>query len=146
MDVSHTLSRRFFWADNILWKEDIQGHHATVILAARDLIVDTAAVSAYLTGTDAFCLLVRINLQIVFAIKRQWQKHLCVMREQAFLLHARRESSLASLYSRLDWFSARECRQGDGFHDGQLLRADVIARAMKSPVRAAQFEKGGDEE
>lgn len=54
MDVSHTLSRRFFWADNILWKEDIQGHHTTVILAARDLIVDTGAVSAYLTGTDGW--------------------------------------------------------------------------------------------
>lgn len=54
MGVSHTLFRRFFWADNILWKEDIQGHPTTVVLAGRDLIVDTKAVAAYLTGADGW--------------------------------------------------------------------------------------------
>lgn len=52
MGVSHTLSRRFFWAENILWKEDIQGHRVTATLAERDLIVDTEAVGAYLAGGD----------------------------------------------------------------------------------------------
>lgn len=50
--MSHTLFRRFFWADNILWKEDLQGHQVTVALAGRDLIVDTKVVAAYLTGAD----------------------------------------------------------------------------------------------
>ncbi|KAG7118612.1 hypothetical protein HYQ44_005755 [Verticillium longisporum] len=32
--ISHTLFRRFFWAENILWKEDIQDHHRRSRLAA----------------------------------------------------------------------------------------------------------------
>lgn len=54
--MSHTLFRRFFWADNILWKEDIQGHQTTVVLAGKDLIVDTKVVAAYLTGADDWTL------------------------------------------------------------------------------------------
>ncbi|RFU26628.1 hypothetical protein B7463_g9705, partial [Scytalidium lignicola] len=49
MGVSHTLYRRFFWAENILWKEDIQCRHVTVVLGGKDLIVNTEAVVAYLT-------------------------------------------------------------------------------------------------
>ncbi|PVH92971.1 hypothetical protein DM02DRAFT_542458, partial [Periconia macrospinosa] len=30
MGVSHTLFRRFFWSENILWKEDIRKHHVTL--------------------------------------------------------------------------------------------------------------------
>jgi pimeloyl-ACP methyl ester carboxylesterase len=50
MGVSHTLSRHFFWFENVLWKEDIEGRNATVSLARKDLIVDTEAVSRYLTS------------------------------------------------------------------------------------------------
>lgn len=49
MGVSHTLFRRFFWNENILWKEDIRNHHITVVLGGKDLIVDTKVVKAYLT-------------------------------------------------------------------------------------------------
>ncbi|KAH7128141.1 hypothetical protein B0J11DRAFT_483821 [Dendryphion nanum] len=49
MGVSHTLFRCFFWSENILWKEDIQDRRVTVVLAGKDLIVDTKAVKAYLT-------------------------------------------------------------------------------------------------
>jgi hypothetical protein len=49
MGVSHTLFRRFFWSENILWKEDIQNRRVTVVLGGRDLIVDTEVVKAYLT-------------------------------------------------------------------------------------------------
>ncbi|KAF2710780.1 hypothetical protein K504DRAFT_375519 [Pleomassaria siparia CBS 279.74] len=49
MGVSHTLSRHFFWSENILWKEDIADQCVTVVLGGRDLIVNTAAVKAYLT-------------------------------------------------------------------------------------------------
>jgi len=56
MGVSHTLSRRFFWADNVLWKEDIQGRRVTVVLAGRDVIIDTKIIAAYLTGSDDWIL------------------------------------------------------------------------------------------
>ncbi|KAF6224859.1 hypothetical protein HO133_010053 [Letharia lupina] len=48
MGVAHTLGRRFFWAENILWKHDMDGRQVTVSLASRDLIVDTEAVGRYL--------------------------------------------------------------------------------------------------
>lgn len=44
MGVSHTLSRRFFWSENILWKEDIQCRRVTVVLGE--------VVGMYLTGAD----------------------------------------------------------------------------------------------
>ncbi|OAR00269.1 hypothetical protein LLEC1_03402, partial [Akanthomyces lecanii] len=54
MGVSHTLFRRFFWADNVLWKEDIRKHRVSVVLAGRDIVIDTKVIRAYLTGlTDA---------------------------------------------------------------------------------------------
>ncbi|KAL1622677.1 hypothetical protein SLS56_008602 [Neofusicoccum ribis] len=48
MGVAHTLSRCFFWSENILWKDDLAGRDATVSLAGRDLIVDAQTVGAYL--------------------------------------------------------------------------------------------------
>ncbi|KAH7120191.1 hypothetical protein B0J13DRAFT_649674 [Dactylonectria estremocensis] len=47
MGVSHTLFRRFFWADNALWKEDIQGHRASVMLAGSDIVIDTKTIGAH---------------------------------------------------------------------------------------------------
>ncbi|GAM85495.1 hypothetical protein ANO11243_035020 [Dothideomycetidae sp. 11243] len=52
MGVSHTLSRCFFWTENILWKEDIGDRDATVSLSALDSIIQADAVGAYLTGAD----------------------------------------------------------------------------------------------
>jgi hypothetical protein len=49
MGVSHTLFRRFFWSENILWKEDIRNRRVTVVLGGKDLIVDTKVVKTYLT-------------------------------------------------------------------------------------------------
>ena len=49
MFVSHTLSRHFFWAENVLWKEDLEGRDVTVALSGRDIIVPTVAVKEYLT-------------------------------------------------------------------------------------------------
>jgi hypothetical protein len=53
MGVSHTLFRRFFWSENILWKEDIQNRRVTVVLGGKDLIVDTEVVKAYLTDDES---------------------------------------------------------------------------------------------
>ncbi|EDU49427.1 Abhydrolase-6 domain containing protein [Pyrenophora tritici-repentis] len=52
MMVAHTLARHFFWAQNILWKEDLRGHDVTVSLGGRDLIVDTQTVGMYVNGVD----------------------------------------------------------------------------------------------
>jgi hypothetical protein len=53
MGVSHALSRHFFWSENILWKEDIAIHRVTVVLGGQDLIVNAAAVKAYLLGENS---------------------------------------------------------------------------------------------
>ena len=52
MGVAHTLSRRFFWSENILWKHNIEGRRMTVSLGGVDLIVATEAVGRYLTQDD----------------------------------------------------------------------------------------------
>ena len=52
MGVAHTLYRHFFWDQCVLWKEDVAGKDVTVVLAGRDLIVDTAAVAKYLLEDD----------------------------------------------------------------------------------------------
>ncbi len=48
-DVGRTLARHFFWAENVLWKEDLQGENAAVVLSGEDQIVPTAKVWEYLT-------------------------------------------------------------------------------------------------
>ncbi len=53
MGVSHTLSRHFFWSENILWKEDLDGRNVTVSLSGKDLIVNTEAVGRYMTCGNA---------------------------------------------------------------------------------------------
>lgn len=52
MSVSHTLSRHFFWSENVLWKKDLEGRDVTVSLAGRDLIVDTDAVGTYMSDRE----------------------------------------------------------------------------------------------
>ena len=52
LGVAHTLARHFFWSQNILWKDELYGRRVTVILAGRDLIVDTETVGAYLSNAD----------------------------------------------------------------------------------------------
>jgi len=52
MMVAQTLARHFFWAQNILWTEDLRGHDVTVSLGGRDLIVDTEVVGKYLNRVD----------------------------------------------------------------------------------------------
>jgi hypothetical protein len=50
MGVSHTLSRHFFWSENILWKEDVGDRNVTVSVSGRDLIVDTESVGRYMSS------------------------------------------------------------------------------------------------
>lgn len=48
--ISHTIARRFFWSELVLFKDDLPPDMPlTVTLSGQDLIVPTAAVWAYLT-------------------------------------------------------------------------------------------------
>lgn len=51
-DVSRALSRYFFWAENMLWKEELEGYKVGIVLSGADQIVDAEEVRGYLTGVD----------------------------------------------------------------------------------------------
>jgi pimeloyl-ACP methyl ester carboxylesterase len=51
-DIARALARHFFWAESILWKEDLAGRRVGVVLSGRDQIVDAEEVRRYLTGED----------------------------------------------------------------------------------------------
>ncbi|RDX49812.1 alpha/beta-hydrolase [Lentinus brumalis] len=61
-DVARALARHFFWAENILWKEDLEGHDVAVVLSGRDQIVDAKEVWQYLTGEQ------------IDAVRFRWEK------------------------------------------------------------------------
>ena len=48
-DISRAMSRHFFWTENILWKEELEGKHVCVVLSGDDQIVDAGEVRKYLT-------------------------------------------------------------------------------------------------
>ncbi|KAL3466527.1 hypothetical protein BJX64DRAFT_250229 [Aspergillus heterothallicus] len=54
MGAAHTLCRRFFWNESILWKDKIvgKGRRVSVVLCERDIVIDTNAVGRYLTRKD----------------------------------------------------------------------------------------------
>ena len=52
MGAAHTLARRFYWPDNILWKEDLKGRRWTIMLSELDIIVAADAIGRYLTRPD----------------------------------------------------------------------------------------------
>ncbi|EXJ94686.1 hypothetical protein A1O1_03083 [Capronia coronata CBS 617.96] len=52
MGVAHTLSRTFFWSQNILWKDDLFAHRATVFLSAKDSIINAPQVRRYLQAME----------------------------------------------------------------------------------------------
>lgn len=52
MGVAYTLSRQFFWSENILWKEDLIERRATVFLSGKDSIINAPLVRAYLHNGD----------------------------------------------------------------------------------------------
>jgi pimeloyl-ACP methyl ester carboxylesterase len=59
--VAHTLARRFFWHEHILWKEDLEvdarqgleDRTVTVVLSGKDDIIDAKAVRRYLKASLA---------------------------------------------------------------------------------------------
>lgn len=51
-DISRTLSRHFFWSENLLWKEELVGKHIAIWLSGKDQVVNAEQVRKYLTGED----------------------------------------------------------------------------------------------
>jgi len=51
-DVARTLGRHFFWAENIMWKHDLDGRRFAVALAGDDQLLDAQAVHKYLTQQE----------------------------------------------------------------------------------------------
>lgn len=52
MMTSHTLARRFFWSEHVIFKEELKDLSVTVVLSGQDLIVPAKVVWTYLTGKD----------------------------------------------------------------------------------------------
>ncbi|KII89162.1 hypothetical protein PLICRDRAFT_698270 [Plicaturopsis crispa FD-325 SS-3] len=51
-DISRALSRHFFWAENVLWKEELEDRQFAVALSGEDQIVHAQEVRRYLTGEE----------------------------------------------------------------------------------------------
>lgn len=52
MCVAHTITRRFDWSENVLWKDEMRGQAIAVALAGEDIIVDPYALQEYLLADD----------------------------------------------------------------------------------------------
>jgi len=52
MCVAHTITRRFDWTNNVLWKDDMKGRTITIALASEDIILDPFALHDYLLSDD----------------------------------------------------------------------------------------------
>jgi hypothetical protein len=67
MRLAHTLSRMLFWSQNILWKQDLMRHHATVFLGGKDSIINAPLVHANLQaggddeGDNSKCISIQAN-------------------------------------------------------------------------------------
>lgn len=51
-DIARALARYFFWADNILFKDDLDGRRVAVVISGCDQIVDAEELRRYLTDGD----------------------------------------------------------------------------------------------
>ena len=52
MCVAHSITRRFDWSKNVLWKDEMRGRTIMIALAGEDIIMDTFALQDYLSGDD----------------------------------------------------------------------------------------------
>ena len=50
--IAHTLARRFFWSQHILWLEDLDNIPTFVVIGEQDHIVDISALWSYLTHSS----------------------------------------------------------------------------------------------
>lgn len=52
MCVAHTITRRFDWSENVMWKDDMKGRTITVALAGEDIIINPSPLLEYLSSDD----------------------------------------------------------------------------------------------
>ncbi|KAF8124976.1 hypothetical protein EV363DRAFT_695178 [Boletus edulis] len=95
-DVSRTISRHFFWTENILWKEDLQDKVVAVALCGQDQVVNAEEVRKYLTGEDekkanwtggrleVLCY-PELDHAMIFNVRRRWGRLVRVL-DSSFLL------------------------------------------------------------
>jgi pimeloyl-ACP methyl ester carboxylesterase len=48
--IAHTLHRRSFWIENVLWKDDLENKDVTVVIGGGDSLVNSSNVKKYLLG------------------------------------------------------------------------------------------------
>ncbi len=52
-DVGRTLGRHFFWMENVVFREDLEGETVGVVLSGEDQVLPAKQVWRYLTGEEA---------------------------------------------------------------------------------------------
>jgi len=50
MGIAHTITRRFDWSENVMWRDEIKDRKMTVALSEKDIIVNTFKLLEYLSG------------------------------------------------------------------------------------------------
>lgn len=89
-DVSRTLSRHFFWAENVLWKEDLRDKVVAVALSGQDQLVNAEMVRKYLTNEDEekeywrkgrleVLYYPELDHAMIFNVKRRWRRLIPVL-------------------------------------------------------------------
>ncbi|KAI1430302.1 alpha beta hydrolase fold family [Xylaria sp. FL1777] len=53
MGVAHSITRRFDWSENVLWKDDMKGLDISVVLSGQDIILDPIALRNYLASDSS---------------------------------------------------------------------------------------------
>lgn len=48
MCIAHSITRRFDWSKNVLWKDEMRGRTMTIALAGEDIIIDPFVLQHYL--------------------------------------------------------------------------------------------------
>jgi pimeloyl-ACP methyl ester carboxylesterase len=131
--VAHTLARRFFWHENILWKEDLEvdgrqgleDRAVTVVLSGEDGIIDAEAVRRYLTASSA------VNDETIRKIKET--------EKEAGSNVAHRETGTTEIISRtrfrleLIWF--------ERFHHGEVFDFKKARKAVIGGIRACSNQR-----
>ena len=51
-DIARALGRHFYWFENVLFREELEGKKVAVSVAGQDQIIDGPGVRKYLTGGE----------------------------------------------------------------------------------------------
>lgn len=77
-DIAFTLSRRFCWRDHLVWREDLMLKPTTVIIGEKDCIVNSDAISSYISKgvleTDAETIATKADLSWNWEDREKWKR------------------------------------------------------------------------